>query len=251
MSRALCYLRKEQRKGPLGNMYGPKLREHGLLTRYWRLHLHELECGQQFRYQRKSLQAQLDSYHILTKDSPNGGLTALMQCILTCVVILVAACLLVKACPLIHPPNRISTLEALPRLNSLPPMALCQSFSGPIIFSKHKAMVIKILFYTETTKVLSSSKRTVASPAAREPSISTVASISSPTASILMNSLSSIVSYRRDGRRFLHQASARQTLLQVPKTYHELTRLTSVITSHCRSVLDNHLYSILSILPDS
>jgi hypothetical protein len=69
-------------------------------------------------------------------------------------VILVAACLLVKASPLIRPPNRRSTLEALPRLNSLPPTTLCQSFFGPTIFSKHKAMVIKILFSTKTTKVL-------------------------------------------------------------------------------------------------
>jgi hypothetical protein len=62
---------------------------------------------------------------------------------------------------------------------------------------EHKAMVIKILFYTKTTKVLSSSKRMVASPAAREPNISTVASISSPTASILMKTLSSIVLPKR------------------------------------------------------
>ena len=66
-----------------------------------------------------------------------------MQHILTCVVILVAACLLVKACLSIRPPNRRSALEVVPRLNSLPPTTLCQSFSGPIISSKHKDLVIK------------------------------------------------------------------------------------------------------------
>ena len=59
------------------------------------------------------------------------------------------------------------------------------------------------------------------------------------------------VTRKSGNEQFLHQASARQTLLQVPKTYHELTRLTSVITSYRRSVLDNHLYSTFSILPDS
>ena len=45
-------------KRPTGkHIWSPKLREHGLLTRYWQLRLRELECGRQFRYQRKSLQA--------------------------------------------------------------------------------------------------------------------------------------------------------------------------------------------------
>ena len=39
-----------------------------MLTRYWWFRLRGLECGRKFRYQRKSLQARLDSYHILTKD---------------------------------------------------------------------------------------------------------------------------------------------------------------------------------------
>jgi hypothetical protein len=49
-------------KRPTGKyVWSPKLREHGLLTRYWRLRLRELESRRQFRYQRKSLQARLDS----------------------------------------------------------------------------------------------------------------------------------------------------------------------------------------------
>ena len=62
-------------KRPAGKyMWSPRLREHGWLTRYWRLRLRELECGRQFRYQRKSLQARLDSYHILTKDDDSTDL---------------------------------------------------------------------------------------------------------------------------------------------------------------------------------
>jgi hypothetical protein len=62
-------------KRPTGEyLWFPKLREHGLLTRYWWLCLHELECGRQFRYQRESLQARLDSYHILTKDDDSNDL---------------------------------------------------------------------------------------------------------------------------------------------------------------------------------
>ena len=57
-------------KRPTGKyVWSPKLREHGLLTWYWRLRLRELECRQQFHYQRKSLQARLDNYHILTEDN--------------------------------------------------------------------------------------------------------------------------------------------------------------------------------------
>jgi hypothetical protein len=66
---------KKAAKRPTGKyVWPPKLREHGLLTRYWRLHLHELECGLQFRYQRKSPQARLDSYHTLTKDNDSTDL---------------------------------------------------------------------------------------------------------------------------------------------------------------------------------
>ena len=37
-------------KRPTGKyVWSPKLREHGLLTRYWRLRLRVLECGRQFR----------------------------------------------------------------------------------------------------------------------------------------------------------------------------------------------------------
>ena len=45
-----------------------------MLTRYWRLCLCQLESGRKFRYQRKLLQARLDSYHILTKDDDSTDL---------------------------------------------------------------------------------------------------------------------------------------------------------------------------------
>jgi hypothetical protein len=62
-------------KRPTGKyVWSPKLREYGLLTRYWPPRLRELECGRQFRYQRKSLQARLGSYHILTKDDDSTDL---------------------------------------------------------------------------------------------------------------------------------------------------------------------------------
>jgi len=111
-------------------------------------------------------------------------------------------------------------------------------------------MVIKIPFCIKTTKVLFSSKRMATNPAAKEPNISIVAS-TSPQSYQFQWTLCRVLSYRRDDWWFLYQASARQTLLQVLQTYHELTGLTSVITSSRRSVLDNHTYSILSILPDS
>jgi hypothetical protein len=45
-----------------------------LLTQYWRLRLRELECGRQFRYKRKLLQARLDSFRILTEDDNSTDL---------------------------------------------------------------------------------------------------------------------------------------------------------------------------------
>ena len=62
-------------KRPTGKyVWSQKLRGHALLTQYWWLRLGELECGQQFCYQRKSLQARLDSYHILTEDDDSTDL---------------------------------------------------------------------------------------------------------------------------------------------------------------------------------
>jgi hypothetical protein len=62
-------------KRPTGKyVWSPKLIEHGLLTRYWRLRLRELESRRQFRYQRKALQARLDSFRILTEDDDSTDL---------------------------------------------------------------------------------------------------------------------------------------------------------------------------------
>ena len=67
-------------KRPTGKyVWSPKLREHGLLTWYWQLRLRELECRRQFHYQRKSLQARLDNYHILTEDDDSTYLPTVVK----------------------------------------------------------------------------------------------------------------------------------------------------------------------------
>jgi hypothetical protein len=74
VTRAMLSAKKAAKRPTCKYVWSPKLREHGLLTRYRRLHLHELESGRQFRYQRKPLQARLDSFRILTEDDDSTDL---------------------------------------------------------------------------------------------------------------------------------------------------------------------------------